>query len=982
MPGLPGHLARPHHDPSATADRCQRRARRHECPGAGPGPRAHRHGTGTGASTRTLDDELLDRAARDDYHQWLPAPPAAGGCVRPIRLRGTIRDIDPATGEVLRTLDTEDLPDKVIYLPCGDRRASVCPPCAETYRADTYQLIRAGLAGGKGVPESVAIHPCVFATFTAPSFGPVHTRVVSRPTAGSPGAGPAAKPATARTAGGSPAASGTRKTDACLGTAAVPGLLRLRTPPSCGTPTPPSCGGAPPSPSAASSPSSPSRTASGCSCPTPRSPSSSPAAWSTSTPSSASTPSTRPPRAHRPAAPGITADVLADLIRQVAASTWFATVAHPARPSGWDIRWGAQLDPRIVRLTGGGQVTDVAVASYLAKYATKSTEPVGIPPGRITADNAAFYGNPRSHQGRLIRAAWHLGSHPHPDFQALRRWAHMLGYRGHFATKSRRYSTTLRALRAARADYRRRQQPARHGEHGDQAVITITTLEWAGRAGAPPATPSSPSRPPPAPATTTRPPATKPKPPDPRKETQRMSQSIPASGTPLPRSQNARLRAHQDQVPRPVRPRFARSRTAGTGASSPNGWTTTSVAWLRNRQHDPASQARERGRLDLPRRRWLPRLCVGHRAGRHPAPQIRQRPHIRGDPGSMAGPARPVPAWPVAASSPPLPSYFAYWLARGRRAQPRAEDFRVLRDVLSPVHRAGAGSKAARPAPGPRRPVLAQPASASLPVLRSGQRRRRPPGAGVLRDRGMLRPSGSPRSPSGCRTTPSGCPGQRGSRGTDARNVATVIRLPAPGMPSGPAGPWSRPGLPGIGPGSTMTRSTPLTSWSWCLAYAAARTLGAHLAGRQPGHRRGRYQLAATAHARAATPPRDQNPRLRSHPAAARHLRHRAQAPSRTARQRPDRGGRRLARPPDSYSPRPTARPINRGGTSPATSPCAARRQESATSRSTTPAAPAHPSWPRSTSTPASPCRPHGTARSPSPCRSTPRSLTLAPKTH
>jgi hypothetical protein len=52
------------------------------------------------------------------------------------------------------------------------RRASVCPPCAETYRADTYQLIRAGLVGGKGVPETVTGHPCVFATFTAPSFGP------------------------------------------------------------------------------------------------------------------------------------------------------------------------------------------------------------------------------------------------------------------------------------------------------------------------------------------------------------------------------------------------------------------------------------------------------------------------------------------------------------------------------------------------------------------------------------------------------------------------------------------------------------------------------------------------------------------------------------------------------------------------------------------------------------------------------------------
>ena len=137
------------------------------------------HRTGTRASSRTLDDELLERAARDDYDQWLSTTLPAGGCVRPIRLRGTIRDIDTTTGEVLSSVNTDEAPDKVIYLPCGDRRSSVCPPCAETYRADTYQLIRAGLAGGKGIPESVAVHPCVFATLTAPSFGPVHTRVVT-----------------------------------------------------------------------------------------------------------------------------------------------------------------------------------------------------------------------------------------------------------------------------------------------------------------------------------------------------------------------------------------------------------------------------------------------------------------------------------------------------------------------------------------------------------------------------------------------------------------------------------------------------------------------------------------------------------------------------------------------------------------------------------------------------------------------------------
>jgi hypothetical protein len=137
--------------------------------------------TGTSANARalTLYDQLLERVTRDDYQTWLTTATAAGGCVRPVRLRGIVRDIDLATGEIVRTLDTAEASDGVIYTACGDRRASVCPPCAETYRRDTYQLIRAGLAGGKGIPESVCIHPAVFATFTAPSFGPVHVRVTT-----------------------------------------------------------------------------------------------------------------------------------------------------------------------------------------------------------------------------------------------------------------------------------------------------------------------------------------------------------------------------------------------------------------------------------------------------------------------------------------------------------------------------------------------------------------------------------------------------------------------------------------------------------------------------------------------------------------------------------------------------------------------------------------------------------------------------------
>ena len=181
-----------------------------------------------------------------------------------------------------------------------------------------------------------------------------------------------------------------------------------------------------------------------------------------------------------PPHPAFTAEVLADLIRQVASSAWFATVSHPVKPNGWDITWGAQIDPQVVQLTGAGEITDVTVASYLAKYATKSTEPVGLPPGRITAENASAYATSSTHEGRLIRACLRTGAHPHEDFQALRRWAHMLGYRGHFATKSRRYSTTMRALRAARRDWHRRQHP--HAQrYRDKTIVTVTDLEWAGR---------------------------------------------------------------------------------------------------------------------------------------------------------------------------------------------------------------------------------------------------------------------------------------------------------------------------------------------------------------------------------------------------------------------------------------------------------------------------------------------------------------------
>ena len=133
---------------------------------------------GGAAPPRFASESAFTRAAQGDYFAWLDHIWPAAGCASPVRLRGIIRHIDIATGELLRDVNTKNLPDGVIYKACGNRRTTACPSCAETYRRDAYQVIRSGLTGGHGVSDQVAAHPAVFVTFTAPSFGPVHNRVV------------------------------------------------------------------------------------------------------------------------------------------------------------------------------------------------------------------------------------------------------------------------------------------------------------------------------------------------------------------------------------------------------------------------------------------------------------------------------------------------------------------------------------------------------------------------------------------------------------------------------------------------------------------------------------------------------------------------------------------------------------------------------------------------------------------------------------
>src|SRR5262249_3107175 len=104
----------------------------------------------------------------DDFARWEAQLAATGNCANPVRLCGRIDVIDRAIGEKAKIYDTASEPGGVLRIPCGNRREDICPPCSDVYKGDARQIIWTGLTGGKGIPESVATHPCVFATLTEP----------------------------------------------------------------------------------------------------------------------------------------------------------------------------------------------------------------------------------------------------------------------------------------------------------------------------------------------------------------------------------------------------------------------------------------------------------------------------------------------------------------------------------------------------------------------------------------------------------------------------------------------------------------------------------------------------------------------------------------------------------------------------------------------------------------------------------------------
>ena len=136
-------------------------------------------------------------------------------------------------------------------------------------------------------------------------------------------------------------------------------------------------------------------------------------------------------------------------------------------------------------LPGTGQALDgQAVANYIAKYATKTLTAPGVPAHRYPA---------RGRHRAACAAPAHYRRHDHHRLAArqqtatgqprFRQWAHMLGYGGHFLTKSRRYSVTFGQLRAARTEHRRAAAPPRTANATPGAAPSMRPSSWSSTPG-------------------------------------------------------------------------------------------------------------------------------------------------------------------------------------------------------------------------------------------------------------------------------------------------------------------------------------------------------------------------------------------------------------------------------------------------------------------------------------------------------------------
>ena len=159
----------------------------------------------------------------------------------------------------------------------------------------------------------------------------------------------------------------------------------------------------------------------------------------------------RTPDGFAPAPAAVDADTLAELVRQSAASVRLTVPGVDVDDPSRMLVFGRQVDVRPVRTSRrtddpARSLSPEQVAGYLAKYATKSVEDTGA---TATPHHRRIRATAHRLADRASTAAQGRGE-PESPYELLDKWVHMLGFRGHFGSKSRRYSITLRALRRAR----------------------------------------------------------------------------------------------------------------------------------------------------------------------------------------------------------------------------------------------------------------------------------------------------------------------------------------------------------------------------------------------------------------------------------------------------------------------------------------------------------------------------------------------------
>jgi hypothetical protein len=415
-------------------------------------------------------------STRVDFGRWEREFAADSGCSHPIGLKSRTDMIDLATGELAPLYGQASV-------ACGNRRETVCPSCSAVYKRDARQLVRAGLAGGKGIPETIAAHPCVFATLTAPSFGPVHSRRMRGRTVLP--CRPRRDADTRRCPHGRDISCPTRhaETDPRLGQ--------------------PMCGACYDYQAAVLFNAHagdlwrrfvtylPRRLARlvGVTQKTLH------AQLRIRFVKVAEYQARGAVHFHavirldaagedyQSPPPSYTADLLCDAIGQAAAVVR-VTVDHDGQAVA--LGFGPQTDRRIIRhgtgLPGTGQALNgQAVANYIAKYATKTISGHGLPSSRLSCEADIERLHCPAHYRAMIAAAWQFAATRH-DVR-FRAWAHMLGYGGHFLTKSRRYSVTFGQLRQARADHRRATRPFTPGRDAwdrplDETVVLVLGTTW------------------------------------------------------------------------------------------------------------------------------------------------------------------------------------------------------------------------------------------------------------------------------------------------------------------------------------------------------------------------------------------------------------------------------------------------------------------------------------------------------------------------